>query len=327
MSADSMGAAPWMRKVLKVAAVYNILWGTLVILFPAVWFDVVGMEPPRYLSLWQCIGMVVGVFGIGYAAAARNPLNHWPIVLVGFLGKLLGPIGFAFAVAQGELPLAFGWTVVTNDLIWLVPFAMILYSAARSAQDMPYGIPVGRDSLDLVLEEMVTARDNNLGELTDESPVLLVFLRHFGCIFCMETLKRLALQKAGIADKGVKLVLVHMSDEARGDKALVDFRLEDADHLADPDRRLYRLFGLERGSLRQLFGVKVWLRSFAAMIRTGRFAGKLEGDGFQMPGAVVLHKRQVITVFRHETAADQPDYLQLATCTVQPATEGTIQGS
>jgi hypothetical protein len=76
--------------------------------------------------------MIVGVYGIGYLAAARDPVRHWPIVLVGFLGKIFGPLGYVMGVLQGDVPLAFGVTLPTNDLIWWVPFGMILYHAARS---------------------------------------------------------------------------------------------------------------------------------------------------------------------------------------------------
>jgi hypothetical protein len=58
--------------------------------------------------------MLVGVYGIGYAIAAFDPWRHWPIVLVGLLGKLLGPIGLAQAVAEGTLPLAFGWSTTAR---------------------------------------------------------------------------------------------------------------------------------------------------------------------------------------------------------------------
>jgi len=102
------------------------------VLAPVWCFRVVGMEPPNYPELWQCIGMIVGVYGIGYLAAATDPLGHWPITLVGFLGKIFGPIGFAGALLSGRFPVAFGWNIVTNDLIWWLPFAGILLAAWRA---------------------------------------------------------------------------------------------------------------------------------------------------------------------------------------------------
>ena len=99
-----------------------------------------GPLPPRDVSLdghgaaelprvWQCIGMLVGVYGVGYLVAASDPIWHWPIVLVGLLGKVLGPVGFIRAAILGDLPWVMGWTIVFNDLIWWVPFAIILWKA------------------------------------------------------------------------------------------------------------------------------------------------------------------------------------------------------
>ncbi len=119
----------WARAALIAAAVYNILWGGWVVLFPETAFRLAGMDPPRYSEIWQCVGMIVGVYGVGYAIASRDPFRHWPIVLVGLLGKVFGPIGFVDAALSGALPWTVGWTILTNDLIWWVPFGAVLYRA------------------------------------------------------------------------------------------------------------------------------------------------------------------------------------------------------
>ncbi len=122
----------WMTWVLYAAAVYNLVWGAWVVLFPNHFFDLVGMQRPLHPSLWQCVGMIVGVYGIGYWCAARNPLVHWPIVLVGLLGKIAGPVGYVDgALIRKNLDPAFGATIPTNDLIWWVPFALMLVAAWR----------------------------------------------------------------------------------------------------------------------------------------------------------------------------------------------------
>ena len=122
----------WMSWVLRAAAVYNVFFGTLVVLFPLAFFRIAGLAEPNYPEIWQCVGMIVGVYGVGYWIAATDPMRHWPIVLVGFLGKVLGPIGFLQAAAAGRFPWVFGWINVTNDLIWWIPFAIILLRARRA---------------------------------------------------------------------------------------------------------------------------------------------------------------------------------------------------
>jgi hypothetical protein len=124
-----------MSLVLWAAAVYNVAWGAVVVLFPAQLFRWAGMQPPNYPELWQCIGMLVGVYGVGYAIAATNPVRHWPIVLVGMLGKILGPIGFLHAAWQGALPWKAGWMIVANDLIWWLPFVALLCACRICARE------------------------------------------------------------------------------------------------------------------------------------------------------------------------------------------------
>ena len=129
----------WMSVVLYLAGLYNLVWGSVVVFFPAWTFDRGGMstpahaaaDPQLYLHLWQCIGMIVGVYGIGYAIASTAPTRHWPIVLVGLLGKVFGPIGAIQGALAGRLPWSILWTNLTNDLIWIVPFILILVRAYR----------------------------------------------------------------------------------------------------------------------------------------------------------------------------------------------------
>ena len=107
---------------LFLAAIYNIIYGSYLILFPYHFFSVFEMEPPRYIEFWQCIGMIVGVYGVGYLVASRDPVQHYAIVLVGFMGKVFGPIGFIGALVKETLPLEFGIMIIFNDLIWWPSF-------------------------------------------------------------------------------------------------------------------------------------------------------------------------------------------------------------
>lgn len=133
LAGDANAAPAWSSWVLKAAAVYNIAWGAAVILFPHVLFRWAGMPETNYPEIWQCVGMIVGVYGVGYWVAGDDPRRHWVIVLVGFLGKIFGPIGFAQAMLSGRFPPLFGVTIITNDLIWWIPFALILLDARRAA--------------------------------------------------------------------------------------------------------------------------------------------------------------------------------------------------
>jgi hypothetical protein len=124
-------APRWMPLVLSAAGVYNLLWGAWVVLFPSALFRWGGMPPNNYPQIWQCVGMIVGVYGIGYLLAAQDPFRYWPMVFVGLLGKVLGPLGMWWSVAHSGLPASMAWTCLTNDLIWWAPFALILLRASQ----------------------------------------------------------------------------------------------------------------------------------------------------------------------------------------------------
>lgn len=132
---DVSAAAPsWSYYWLWAAGIYNLLWGFVTIAAPNLLFDLTGIPRVNYPEIWQCVGMIVGVYGIGYVIAAYDSRRHWPIVLVGLLGKIFGPIGFVGALLKGTFPLAFGATILTNDLLWWIPFTLILRDAWRAAR-------------------------------------------------------------------------------------------------------------------------------------------------------------------------------------------------
>ena len=125
---------PWMRWWLLAAGVYNIVWGSVVVVAPDFPFALANMpalaQPGR--AIWQCLGMVLAAYGLGYIAASRAPLRHWPSVFVGLFGKVMGPIGFVWSAWQGTIAWKFGATILTNDLLWWIPFGLMLVASRRA---------------------------------------------------------------------------------------------------------------------------------------------------------------------------------------------------
>ena len=100
-----MESPRWMKAVLLAAAACNLAYAAAAGLFPGWMLAAQGVSTDAVgRVLWQSLGLLVGLLGLGYAAAALDPLRHWPIVLVGFLGKLFAPLGFAATALQGILP-------------------------------------------------------------------------------------------------------------------------------------------------------------------------------------------------------------------------------
>ena len=119
------------KKWFYAAAIYNFVWGTINILFPALLWDVLSIEQPLYLPLWQVVGMFVLVYAPAYWWAGNHPDKHAHIIIIALIGKIFGPIGFFYSAFTGQFPLAFGLTIITNDLIWWIPFALYLRDVAK----------------------------------------------------------------------------------------------------------------------------------------------------------------------------------------------------
>lgn len=305
----------WITYVLLSAALYNIVWGTITVFFPNLFFELAGMQSPLYPEIWQCVGMIVGVYGIGYAIAAFKPFENWALILVGLLGKIFGPIGFIKAFAAGTFSLKAGWTIFFNDIIWWIPFILILREAYKYHKRKAEACI---DNENLILQNKLRDTKTNIGfsimEQSHIAPTLLVFLRHFGCTFCREALSDLADKRESIEENGTEIVLVHMVDNEIANKHLRHYGLDDILHVSDKDCELYKLFRLNKGSLQQLFGMKVWKRASMEGLYRRFGLGRESGDGLQMPGAFLVHKGLILHSYRHRSAADKPDYEKLSHC-------------
>jgi peroxiredoxin len=292
-----------MRFTLYAAAVYNALWGTAVVFFPHELLRAAGLEATPYPDIVRCLGMVVGVYGMAYAIAATDPTRHWAIVLTGLVGKILGPIGFLDSASAGRLPWRMGWMILANDLVWWIPFCLILWKSYEA-----YVVRQRAISPEVVRFALRTRTNQGmtLEQMSRRSPVLLVFLRHLGCTFCREALADLGAQRREIEAAGAAIVLVHMTTDDSGNNCFKDYGLCGLAQISDPCQHVYRAFGLKRGSLTELFGPRVLLRGFGLLPKHG--LGRMLGDAFQMPGVFLLYHGEVVRSYRHRSVADRPPY-------------------
>ncbi len=309
-SNDDQPVSPWMKPVLRAAGIYNVLWGAWVVFFPLASLRVCGYaDPPTYPELWQCIGMIVGVYGIGYWIAASNPFRHWPVILVGFLGKILGPLGFYYAWVDGRLPLSAGVVNIFNDLIWWIPFSVILWRAFRfhhvrkSVQDESL-------SFEEAMRTFQSQTGTTLGELSADHRVLVIFLRHAGCTFCREALSEVQTHRAEIEAIGTRIAFVHMEDEASAEQFFTKYDLGDLPRFSDPNQVLYRAFEIGLGRFQQLIGFQVLWKGFLTALVKGHGFNKVQGNMFRMPGAFVLENGKVLKQYAYKNAADRPDYAE-----------------
>jgi peroxiredoxin len=160
---------------------------------------------------------------------------------------------------------------------------------------------------DLVLQD-TSHQPVQLSSLWANKPLLLAFTRHFGCTQCKEMLDELARGKERIHQAGLNLAIITQGTPETADLFAREFA-PGLRVLADPERKAYTAYGLERGGLFQTFlNFKVW-----AAIRRARKKGYFVEppppgqDAMQMSGTFIISPRGRIELpYYYDHIADHP---------------------
>lgn len=160
---------------------------------------------------------------------------------------------------------------------------------------------------DLVLQD-TRGQSVQLSSLWAGRPLLLAFTRHFGCTQCKEMLEELVAGRERIEQAGLNIAII---TQGTPESALL-FAGEFAPGLlvlADPERKAYEAYGLERGGLFQTFlNPKVW----AAINRANKKGYKVEPpppgqDAMQMSGTFIISSDGRIRLpYYYDHIADHP---------------------
>jgi hypothetical protein len=164
-----------------------------------------------------------------------------------------------------------------------------------------------------VLQHYRTESGRTLLELLDESPFLLIFLRHFGCSFCRQTLEDVSRIRETLEARGIRPVFVHLGSPERAKPYFDYYHLSDIERVSNPDASLYAqpIFSLTRKSVFSQFLIpQVWKGWLQGALRKHGI-GLVKEDPDQMPGIFYLRDRSIVRAFRYRTIADEPDYLRL----------------
>ncbi len=131
-----MSSENLLKTVFRIAGIYNVCWGLTVSLFPNLLFRLFGIPDINYPFVMSGLGMCIGLYGYGYWVVARDLRRYPQLVIIGFLGKAIGPIGWFWTVQTTDLPLRTMWTNVFNDFIWLPFFIAYFVWYRRHARDL-----------------------------------------------------------------------------------------------------------------------------------------------------------------------------------------------
>lgn len=162
---------------------------------------------------------------------------------------------------------------------------------------------------------MKTSNGSDVYTLSKDKLIFLTFLRHFGCVFCRESLVELSKRRVDMENDGIIPIFVHMSEPEVAVENFEKYGLKDVVHVSDTECRFYLAFGLVKGRFNQLFGLKTALRGFEVSLTKGIFPTLQQiGDGYQMPGIFMVRNGAVEEKFIHQYAAHKPDYESLIGC-------------
>ena len=163
------------------------------------------------------------------------------------------------------------------------------------------------------LASVRTESGASLLELAEASPVLLIFLRHFGCSFCRQAISDVADLKPELDKRGVRPVFVHLGTPERAKPFFEYYGIGDVERVSDPDATIYRnpVFAISRiHPALTLLQPAVWMGWLkGALFKHG--IGMIKEDGEQMQGIFFLKGPKIVREFRYKTIADEPNYLKL----------------
>ena len=124
---------PWMRIVLRIAGVFNLIAGASMGTLYHEGYKMLGVPKPELILPVQVMGILVALFGVGYLLVAANPIENRNLLLLGFLSKAISSVVALWYVAVGQLPLGFAAVVFFADVIYLPPFYVIMRRLYRLA--------------------------------------------------------------------------------------------------------------------------------------------------------------------------------------------------
>src|ERR1700732_4592555 len=104
------------------------------------------------------------------------------------------------------------------------------------------------DEVATVLASIHTESGTSLLALAETSPVLLVFLRHFGCSFCRQAISDVAELRPELDRRGVRPVFVHLGTPERAKPFFDYYGIGGVERVSDPEAAGYQrpLFALSR---------------------------------------------------------------------------------
>jgi len=139
--------------------------------------------------------------------------------------------------------------------------------------------------LDPIVVFDLEGREVRLGQLWADRTVVLVFVRHFGCVFCKQQLAEISPLLDRVQRVGARIVVIGQGsiEEARVFRDTEKLTLP---LLTDPSRASYCALDMRRG-LTSVLRASVVVRAWSTW-RAGFRQSHVAGDALQQGGVVVI---------------------------------------
>jgi peroxiredoxin len=121
-----------------------------------------------------------------------------------------------------------------------------------------------------------------------ERGIVLVFLRHFGCLFCKDQVRQLNAHYEQIRQAGYEVVAIGQGSEARAARFAEDYQTPYPVY-GDKERVLYNQYGLTSTRLGSFLEPDAYKVGIGAMLR-GNFPSMPDGSVNQNPGVFLIDR-------------------------------------
>ncbi len=120
------------RGLFAIAASVNLAVGGAIAAGPTRAAEQLGVTGPGGPYAIFMVGMMIAVFGVGYAMVARNPAGNRGIVWIGMIGKIGAAALAAMQYVAAIIPLS-TFLLGMGDLVFAALFALFLWRGPRPA--------------------------------------------------------------------------------------------------------------------------------------------------------------------------------------------------
>jgi peroxiredoxin len=152
-------------------------------------------------------------------------------------------------------------------------------------------------------------------EIEEGKKYIISFHRYMGCVWCQMDIIKLLKEKDKLKEKGVEVIIFIQSPEEVVKEYLKDFPDFPFRLVPDPEKKVYKIFGVESGSFFDIISPTALLRTLKdspTLAKKYKFVkGGIKGDKYLRPAFFVVDNGVIIWSYKSKNVADSPDISEM----------------